>query len=103
MGRLKAALVSIYYSKIPDGLRERLEQENVDLVIHNCQTEEELLRYGTDADLLWINSGRCILSKGLLARLPRCSAGIVTLKVLGRKGPPHGFPFRRPHSQFPIH
>ena len=29
-------------------------------------------------------------------------AGIVTLIVLGRKGP-HGFPFRRPHSQFPIH
>ena len=28
--------------------------------------------------------------------------GIVTLIVLGRKGP-HGFPFRRPHSQFPTH
>ena len=28
--------------------------------------------------------------------------GIVTLIVLGRKGP-HGFPFRRPHSHFPIH
>ena len=30
------------------------------------------------------------------------SMGIVTLIVLGRKGP-HGFPFRRPHSHFPIH
>ena len=29
-------------------------------------------------------------------------SGIVTLIVLGRKGP-HGFPFRRPHSHFPIH
>ena len=28
--------------------------------------------------------------------------GIVTLIVLGRKVP-HGFPFRRPHSRFPIH
>ena len=28
--------------------------------------------------------------------------GIVTLIVLGRKGP-HGFPFKRPHSHFPIH
>ena len=28
--------------------------------------------------------------------------GIVTLIVLGRKGP-HGFPFRRSHSHFPIH
>ena len=28
--------------------------------------------------------------------------GIVTLIVLGRKGP-HGFPFRRRHSHFPIH
>ena len=28
--------------------------------------------------------------------------GIVTLIVLGRKGP-HGFPFRRPNSHFPIH
>ena len=27
-------------------------------------------------------------------------AGIVTLIVLGRKGP-HGFPFRRPHWHFP--
>ena len=32
----------------------------------------------------------------------RWDVGIVTLIVLGRKGP-HGFPFRRPHSQFPIH
>ena len=32
----------------------------------------------------------------------RTKVGIVTLIVLGRKGP-HGFPFRRPHSQFPIH
>ena len=31
-----------------------------------------------------------------------CRSGIVTLIVLGRKGP-HGFPFRRPHSHFPIH
>ena len=29
------------------------------------------------------------------------SFGIVTLIVLGRKGP-HGFPLRRPHSHFPI-
>ena len=28
--------------------------------------------------------------------------GIVTLIVLGRKSP-HGFPFRRPQSHFPIH
>ena len=28
--------------------------------------------------------------------------GIVTLIVLSRKGP-HGSPFRRPHSRFPIH
>lgn len=78
MGRLKAALVAIHYPKIPNGLQERLERENVDLVIHNCQTEEELLRYGTDADVLWINSGSRILSKELLARLPRCSAIVRT-------------------------
>ena len=30
------------------------------------------------------------------------TGGIVTLIVLGRKGP-HGFPFRRAHSHFPIH
>ena len=78
MGRLKVALVSIHYPKVPDGLQEWLEQENVDLVIHNCATGEELLRYGTDADLLWINSGSRILSKELLARLPRCSAIVRT-------------------------
>ena len=32
----------------------------------------------------------------------RTTEGTVTLIVLGRKGP-HGFPFRRPHSHFPIH
>ena len=36
------------------------------------------------------------------AQAGEIKAGIVTLIVLGRKGP-HGFPFRRPHSQFPIH
>ena len=29
-------------------------------------------------------------------------SALFTLIVLGRKGP-HGFPFRRPHSHFPIH
>ena len=33
--------------------------------------------------------------------MTNCRGGIVTLIVLGRKGP-HGFPFRRPHSHFPI-
>ena len=35
-------------------------------------------------------------------RRATAARGIVTLIVLGRKGP-HGFPFRRPHSHFPIH
>ena len=49
-----------------------------------------------------------LISKGVLHQNVakfRCSyddRGIVTLIVLGRKGP-HGFPFRRPHSRFPIH
>ena len=35
--------------------------------------------------------------------ISECSSlGIVTLIVLSRKGP-YGFPFRRPHSRFPIH
>ena len=39
----------------------------------------------------------------LATRSPKGVAeeGIVTLIVLSRKGP-HGFPFRRPHSRFPI-
>ena len=48
-------------------------------------------------------------NRGFMARtmalcsLPRSNpGGIVTLIVLSRKGP-HGFPFRRPHSRFPIH
>ena len=48
-----------------------------------------------------------ILLDALHAELHRIEAGapsggIVTLIVLGRKGP-HGFPFRRPHLHFPIH
>ncbi len=39
---------------------------------------------------------------GLVTGTPRFGNGTVTLIVLGRKGP-HGFPFRRPHSHFPIH
>ena len=30
------------------------------------------------------------------------ASGIVTVMWFGHKGP-HGFPFRRPHSHFPIH
>ena len=40
-------------------------------------------------------------SRRSISATPR-RPGIVTLIVLGRKGP-HGFPFRRPHSHFPIH
>ena len=37
-----------------------------------------------------------------LGGIDTTTRGIVTLIVLGRKGP-HGFPFKRPHSHFPIH
>ena len=42
------------------------------------------------------------VSRAEIRRVVLYQGGIVTLIVLGRKGP-HGFPFRRPHSHFPIH
>jgi len=73
---LKAALVSIHIAVIPDGLKESLKKKNVDLVIHNCKDEEELLRYASDAQLVWVNSGSHILSAKVLENLPNC-VGII--------------------------
>ena len=65
---------------------------------------EDKLVQATFASTSTMSSARIVCTPGTTRHLaPRVHwAGIVTLIVLGRKGP-HGFPFRRPHSHFPIH
>ena len=77
------------------------------------RTLEMMARAGQQQEMLMnsVNVRSAIKSDAELVRLTLeqrkqlqedIRKGIVTLIVLSRKGP-HGFPFRRPHSRFPIH
>ena len=63
---------------------------------------EEVEEFGPERQVLRFPKLKPLGQREVQADHPGSDDDIVTLIVLGRKGP-HGFPFRRPHSHFPIH
>ena len=76
MGRFKVALVALDGQTVPDWVPLELGRSGIDLVIHECQTREEL--GAGDADVVWVFGGSRIITAEGLRVIPRCGAIIRT-------------------------
>src|SRR5262245_34584924 len=72
--RPKVALVDLDGQTVPDWVRESLDREGIDLVIHDCRTRAELVEHAGDADVVWLFGGSRVLQEGNLAAAARCRA-----------------------------
>jgi D-3-phosphoglycerate dehydrogenase / 2-oxoglutarate reductase len=72
--RLKVALVDLDGQTVPDWVQERLEQEGIELVVHDCKTGAELAAHAGEAEVVWLFGGSRVLLGGNLAVVPRCRA-----------------------------
>src|SRR5439155_19676110 len=63
---------------LPDWVPEDLAQEGIDLVVHECRTDEELVQYAADADVVWLFGGSRVVKDRNLALLARCGAIVRT-------------------------
>jgi D-3-phosphoglycerate dehydrogenase len=76
--RTKVALVDLDGQPVPDWVQPSLEQEGIDLVVHDCKTRAELAAHAGDADVVWLLGGSRILQGGNLDAVARCRAIVRT-------------------------
>jgi len=75
---LKVALVDLDGQPVPDWVRQTLDQEGIELIVHGCTTRAELAEHAADAEVVWLFGGSRVLQGGNLAVLPRCRAIVRT-------------------------
>jgi D-3-phosphoglycerate dehydrogenase len=78
MNRFKVALVGLDGQTVPAWVPERMAQAGIGFAVHECLTDEELLRHAADADLVWLFGGSKILTDRNLPLLLRCGAIVRT-------------------------
>jgi D-3-phosphoglycerate dehydrogenase len=70
----KVALVAFDAPSVPDWVPTKLAQEGIDLVIHECRSDDDLARHAADADVVWLFGGSRVLTARNLSLLPKCGA-----------------------------
>jgi len=78
----KVALVGLDSQAVPDSVVTGLAEQTIKLVVHECESREELAQWAGDADVVWVfGSSRCLhgqMSPDELSILPKCGAIIRT-------------------------
>ena len=78
----KVALVGLDSQTVPDSVVAGLAEQKINLVVHECENQEELAKWAGDADVVWVfGSSRCLhghMSPEELSILPKCGAIIRT-------------------------
>ncbi len=74
MSHFKVVLVSIDGVGFPEGAVSDFAKEGIDLAVDFCDTPEEVVSAGRDADVVWQISGEKLLTAEILPRLERCRA-----------------------------
>jgi D-3-phosphoglycerate dehydrogenase len=74
----KVALVALDGQTVPDWVPTELAQEGIDLVVHECLTDDDLKQYAADADIVWLFGGSRVVKASNLTLLPRCGAIVRT-------------------------
>ncbi|HKB37630.1 MAG TPA: hypothetical protein VKD72_14375, partial [Gemmataceae bacterium] len=78
MKRFKVALAALDGQTVPDWVPTTLAREGIDLVVHECVTDEDLAQYAAGADVVWLFGGSRVLTARNLALLSRCGAIVRT-------------------------
>lgn len=74
MASFKVALVALDGESVPDWVRERLYNADVELVSRECTTRADVIELGLDADVLWVFGGSRVITADCLPELQRCVA-----------------------------
>jgi D-3-phosphoglycerate dehydrogenase len=74
MRRFKTALVGLDGQTVPDWVPARLAEEQIDLVVRECITDEDLVHYAADADVVWLFGGSRVVTAQNISLLKRCGA-----------------------------
>lgn len=77
---MKTALITANEpGRVPQVYLDKIRNSGMQLSCHDCKTEEELIEFASDADIIWLFGSPKALTDNALRNLPRC-------KVLFRSG-----------------
>ena len=76
MSRFKVALVHIDADapEMPGWVRDDLQRQGVELVIHECRTSDELAQFAGNADVVWLFGAGDVVTAANIDLLQRCGA-----------------------------
>lgn len=78
MTRFKVALAALDGQTVPDWVSAELAAKEIDFVVRECVTDEDIASHAADADVVWLFGGSRVLNARNMTRLPRCGAIVRT-------------------------
>ncbi len=78
MTRFKVALVGLDGRDVPEWVPARFAAEQIDFVVRECHSAEELEASAGDADVVWLFGGSRVITKESIGVLRRCRAIVRT-------------------------
>ena len=70
----KAACVAWDDVELPVWVIEEIEAAHIDFAHRQCETSEQIVATGHDADVVWVMGGSPLITAEILPRLTRCGA-----------------------------
>ena len=60
--------------ELPDWVTVQIEGAGVEFVARQCETSEQVVEIGADADVVWVMGGSPLITADIIPRLERCGA-----------------------------
>ncbi len=70
----KVALIAMLKNEMPSWVTQKLRDQEIEFIAHECTNAEELRQYAGDADVAWIIGNSMCLMNGNLQALANCGA-----------------------------
>jgi D-3-phosphoglycerate dehydrogenase len=74
MSGFKAACVAWDAEELPGWVTTRIEEAGVEFASRQCETSEQVVEMGADADVVWVMGGSKLITAEMLPSLARCGA-----------------------------
>ena len=76
MKKFKITLAGLDEQIVPKWVTQEFVNNDINFVVYECKTREDLAKYGGDADVIWLFGGSKILKAENFSVIPRCGAVI---------------------------